>query len=96
MAWRAELRRRKWFCILQCDMIHYYSKVLYDEWYASLSEEYKETLKKAQEAKEKRRKEELEASMQRLLFLSQTVCDMANRQKRNMNNHYSLPNIYKN
>lgn len=31
MAWRAELRRRKWYCINGWDAISWYRKYLYDE-----------------------------------------------------------------
>lgn len=41
MAWYAELKRRKWYCINGIDMIYIYRKKLYDDWYNSLTEEQK-------------------------------------------------------
>lgn len=41
MAWYAELRRRKWYCINRINMIQEYRKMLYDKWYNSLTEEQK-------------------------------------------------------
>lgn len=59
MAWYAELKRRKWYCINGIDMIYIYRKKLYDDWYNSLTEEQKELLEKRR--KEKEEKEHKEA-----------------------------------
>lgn len=44
MTWRAELKRRKWYVILETDMPSIFSQYLYDTWYASLNEEDKQRL----------------------------------------------------
>lgn len=38
MAWYAELRRRRWYCINGSDMVLWYKRYLYDRWWSSLSE----------------------------------------------------------
>jgi hypothetical protein len=58
MAWRAELLRRQWYCICGTFMPEIFSRQLYDEWYASLSEEAKQRLaKKVQKKREKEYRE---------------------------------------
>lgn len=58
MAWAAELKRRNWYCICGTFMPQIFSRQLYDEWYASLSEEDKQRLaKKVQEKREKEYRE---------------------------------------
>ena len=44
MAWYAELKRRRWYCIIGIDMIRLYKKKLYDDWYNSLTDEEKQRL----------------------------------------------------
>lgn len=62
MAWYAELKRRKWYCIVETDMISWYSQKLYDDWYDSLTDEQKQKLEEYRKAKaEKRRRESREA-----------------------------------
>lgn len=46
MAWRAELKRRNWYCICGEDMPLFFKKYLYDKWYSSLSQEEKERYEK--------------------------------------------------
>ena len=41
MAWYAELKRRKWYCINGIDMMRIYKQKLYDDWYNSLTDEQK-------------------------------------------------------
>lgn len=58
MAWAAELKRRNWYCICGTFMPQIFSRQLYDEWYASLSEEAKQRLaKKVQKKREKEYRE---------------------------------------
>ena len=44
MAWYAELRRRKWYCINGINMVNIYKHKLYDDWYNSLTNEQKQQL----------------------------------------------------
>ena len=41
MAWFAELKRRRWYCINGQNMIRWYSRYLYDLWLSTSSEEQK-------------------------------------------------------
>lgn len=61
MAWYAELRRRRWYCINGVDMVLWYKRYLYDIWWSSLSEVEKyaviERRKQDEKRKERRLKE---------------------------------------
>lgn len=61
MAWYAELRRRRWYCINGIDMVLWYKRYLYDIWWSSLSEVDKyaviERRKQDEKRKERRLKE---------------------------------------
>lgn len=61
MAWYAELRRRRWYCINGVDMVLWYKRYLYDIWWSSLSEAEKyavtERRKQDERRKERRLKE---------------------------------------
>lgn len=66
MAWYAELKRRKWYCINGIDMIQIYSQKLYDDWYNSLTDEQKKRLEEYRKAKEEKRKRDEEKALARL------------------------------
>ena len=66
MAWYAELKRRKWYCINGIDMIQLYRKKLYDDWYNSLSDEQKQRLVEYRKAKAEKRKRDAEMALARL------------------------------
>lgn len=70
MAWYAELKRRKWYCIKGVDMICFYKKYLYDEWYNSLTDEQKQRLEERRQAKKRKEEREARAAMQQLAFLT--------------------------
>lgn len=79
MAWYAELKRRKWYCINGIDMIQFYRKKLYDDWYNSLTDEQKQRLEEYRKAKaEKDRREAIEA-LKRLLMMSGMVAGLYRR-----------------
>ena len=59
MAWYAELKRRKWYCINGIDMIQLYKQKLYDDWYNSLLDEYRKE-------KAEKRKRDTEMALARL------------------------------
>lgn len=66
MAWYAELKRRKWYCINGVDMIIFYRKKLYDDWYNSLTDEQKQRLEEYRKAKAEKRKHDTEIALARL------------------------------
>lgn len=69
MAWYAELKRRKWYCINGIDMIRFYKQKLYDDWYNSLTEEQKQRLEEYKKAKAEKRKHDAEMALARLGWL---------------------------
>ena len=73
MAWYAELKRRKWYCINGVDMIHVYKRKLYDDWYNSLTDEQKQRLEEYRKAKAEKRKREAEMALARLGMMFETM-----------------------
>lgn len=73
MAWYAELKRKKWYCINGIDMIQLYRKKLYDDWYNSLTDEQKQRLEEYRKAKAEKNRREAREAMQRLLMMSSMV-----------------------
>lgn len=54
MAWYAELKRRRWYCIIEMDAIHEFKKKLYDDWWQSLTPEEHERVLDQKSANVKR------------------------------------------
>lgn len=75
MAWYAELKRRKWYCINGVDMIQLYRKKLYDDWYNSLTDEEKRQLEEYRKEKAEKRKRDAEMALARL----ETMFDVMNQ-----------------
>lgn len=73
MAWFAELKRRKWYCINQVNMIIEYKVYLYNEWYNSLSEEDKQKLKEYKERKKQQRENEARLAIMKLLSMNRMI-----------------------
>lgn len=69
MAWYAELKQRKWYCINGIDMIQIYKKKLYDNWYNSLTDEQKQKLEENRKAKAEKRKRDGEMALTRLSMM---------------------------
>ena len=59
MAWYAELKRRKWYCINGQNMVSWYSGYLYDLWWSSLSEEQKALVEECNRIEKERNDREL-------------------------------------
>lgn len=57
MAFYAEMKRRSWWCVNGVNQIWRYSKLLYDEWLSSLSDEDKTKLDEYNRRKEERRQQ---------------------------------------
>ena len=77
MAWRAELLRRRWYCINGFDMISWHSKYLYDEWWNSLSQEQKERIEQRRKDKREREARECKELMCRLMSMTMMVSNMS-------------------
>ena len=63
MAWYAELKRRKWYCINGVDMIQVYSKKIYDDWYNSLTDKQKQRLEEYRKEKAEKRKRDAQMAL---------------------------------
>ncbi len=79
MAWYAELKRRKWYCINQVDMIHWYKKYLYDTWYNSLTEEQKLQLEEQRRRQKEKDERETHAAIMRLMTMTGIIASLNNR-----------------
>ena len=79
MAWYAELKRRKWYCINGIDMIQIYRKKIYDDWYNSLTEEQKQRLDEYRKEKAEKSRREAREAMQRLLMMFGMVAGIYRR-----------------
>ena len=82
MAWYAELKRRKLYCINGFQAIGWYRRHLYDEWCNSLTDEQKQRLEENRRKREEKRKQEAQAAIQRLAFMTATIAGL------NQNNKY--------
>lgn len=70
MAWAAELKRRNWYCICGTFMPQIFSRQLYDEWYAFLSEEAKQRLAKKVQKKREKEYRELQQGLRNISTLA--------------------------
>lgn len=70
MAFYAEMRRRNWYCVNQRNLIIWYSDLLYDEWYNSLTDEQKQRLKEIKMDREAKREAELNNALMGLITLT--------------------------
>ena len=68
MAWRAELKRRRWYCINGFNMVGWYSDLLYDEWWNSLTQEQQQRV--IERRKQRRLQEERETRTAIMKLLS--------------------------
>lgn len=73
MAWYAELKRRKWYCINGIDMIQIFRKKLYDDWYNSLTDEQKQRLEEYRKEMAEKRKHDAEMALARLGVMFDTM-----------------------
>ena len=73
MAWYAELKRRKWYCINGVDMIWLYKQKLYDDWYNLLTDEQKQRLEEYRKEKAEKRKRDAEMALARLSMMFNTM-----------------------
>lgn len=76
MAWFAELKRRKWYCINGIDMIQVCRKNLYDDWYNSLTDEQKQRLEEYRKAKAEKNRREAREAMQRLMMMTGMIAGL--------------------
>lgn len=75
MAWYAELKRRKWYRIVGINMRYIYKKKLYDEWYASLTDEQKDRLEQYRQKKREQNERELQDILNRFSIMSSCIAN---------------------
>ena len=73
MAWYAECVRRNWPYLLGCNMIYIYREHLYDEWYASLTDEQKQRLEEQKRRKAEKTEREFKQALQSLAMMN-AIC----------------------
>lgn len=66
MAWYAELKRRRWYCINGTDMMRLYKQKIYDDWYNLLTDEQKQRLEEYEKEKAEKRKHDARMALARL------------------------------
>lgn len=76
MAWYAELKRKKWYCINCVDMIQIYKQELYNNWYNSLSEEQKRKLEEDRKMQMEKKRLEARMKLHKLLNAFFVVTEM--------------------
>ena len=93
MAWYAELKRRKWYCIKGIDMIYIYQKHLYDEWYNSLTDEQKHRLEESRKAAKEKREREAREAIQRLAIMTGLIRSRTPNKYGNLYDEFGFPRI---
>lgn len=69
MAWYAELKRRKWWCINGINIINIYKQKLYDDWYNSLTDNEKQRLEEYRKDKKEKDRQDTEKALAKLCWL---------------------------
>lgn len=64
------------FCVSKRDAIYIYSKILYDEWYATLSEGDKRKLEMQKQKRELQEQREVEDVIYELCIMNRIVSDL--------------------
>ena len=93
MAWYAELKRRKWYCIKGIDMIYIYQKHLYDEWYNSLTDEQKQRLEESLKATKEKREREAREAIQRLAIMTGVIGSRTTNKYGKLYDEFGFPRI---
>ena len=78
MAWRAELKRLKWYCIKGCNMVAWYSDLLYDEWWNSLTEEQQQRVIERRKQRRLQEERETRTAIMKLLSINTALAGINN------------------
>lgn len=73
MAWRAELLRRCWYCIVGMDAVHAYSNKLREDWWISLTPEERERILEEKEQQRQKDNKELNTAIAKMLITEAAV-----------------------
>lgn len=83
MAFYAEMKRRRWYCVIGINMITWYRHKLYDDWYNSLTEEQKQKLEEAKRKRQEQHEKELDAAIKRMAIMTASIIGMSSRSNYN-------------
>lgn len=75
MAWYAELKRRRWYCIVEMDAIHAFKKKLYDDWWQSLTPEERERVLIQREKERQKNRDEAREAIKHMLIMEAALFD---------------------
>lgn len=89
MAFYAEMKRRRWYCVIGINMITWYRRKLYDDWYNSLTEEQKQKLEEVKRKRREQEEKELAAAINRLAIMTASISGISSRA-----NHDKYHGIY--
>lgn len=73
MAWRAELLRRRWYCIVGIDAVCAYSNKLREDWWISLTPEEHEQILEEKEQQRQKDNKELNTAIAKMLITEAAV-----------------------
>lgn len=79
MAFYAEMKRRRWYCVVGVNMITWYRRKLYDDWYNSLTDEQKQKLEEAKQKRQEQHEKELDAAIRRMAIMTASILGMSRR-----------------
>lgn len=77
MAFYAELKRRKWFCVKGVNQIREYRKYLYDVWWNSLTEDEKKEVERQRQLRKERRDREFRTALSKISIMSTIVAGIS-------------------
>ena len=79
MAWNAERKRRRWWCVNGWNAITWYDEYLYDRWWNSLTDEEQQKVIEYKRKKKEREEYELQQMLSRMGLIFNTFADSAYR-----------------
>lgn len=79
MAWNAERKRRRWYCVNGWDAILWYDEFLYDQWWNSLTDEEQQKVKEYERKKRECEERRLQQALSRMSLIFNTFADSAYR-----------------
>lgn len=79
MAWNAEKKRRRWYCVNGWNAIAWYDEFLYDQWWNSLTDEEQQKVKEYERKKREREEKRLQRALSRMGLIFNTFADSAYR-----------------
>lgn len=79
MAWNAEKKRRRWYCVNGWNAIAWYDEFLYDQWWNSLTDEEQQKVKEYERKKREREEQRLQQALSRMDLILNTFADSVYR-----------------